>query len=109
MTIGLGLPNCQWRAYTERELIAVRDLRPANLLLIAYPGDVTQVDRIQQEAELCRELGIASPLVRVYAEHIMRDYTPAAWAKICSDMIDLYLSVGLYVELVPANEPNLEF
>lgn len=107
MGLGLGMPNAGGRQYYTREILAVRGLCPANLLFIAYPGDETQADRTRQEVTLCQELGITSPIVRVYR--------PTVWGldpKVCAEedapLFLQYGEAGVSPEWVPWNEMNLE-
>ena len=107
MTLGLGLPNAQFRKYFQRELKAVRDLGPDNLLIIAYHDDDKEYDRITQEAELCRDLGITAPLVRVYRPTV-RGLNPVVCAAEDARLFQLYLGAGLTPGWIPWNEMNIE-
>jgi len=68
---GIHLPNAQFRAYTQQELDAVIDLGAEGILALVYPSDPTQVERIEQEAELCHRIGNRKPMLRLYFPNCM--------------------------------------
>lgn len=106
MSLGLGMPNCGGRPYTDEEMQAVKNLKPANILVIAYPGDGTEPERISQVKELCDYLGIYDPNIRVYI--------PNAMSRSPQDVgFEVYLTIqpykakGLKPKVFWTNENNL--
>lgn len=89
------------------ECAAISELRPDCILALGYPDSPVLAEKVSQEAALWELLGKPRFILRVYAENITADYTPAQWARICSDLVNRYRDAGIEVELVPDNEPNL--
>ncbi|MDA8189778.1 MAG: hypothetical protein M0T85_16685 [Dehalococcoidales bacterium] len=105
---GLTMPNYQWKRWSQAELDAVVDLAPDVLVVLVYDGEIyASSDKfVQLEMLLGRLPSLKRLQLRPYAPNIPQ-FNPEGWAAECDRRIAPYRSLGIPLDLIPANEWNL--
>lgn len=107
MTLGLGLPNCAWRVFSQAEVDAVLDLRPGACLSIVFHDSPVLGAKIDQEAWLWQQLGQPPWTCRFYTGPL-QDWKPEDLAFELYILDQKYRARGMSPRWTPWNEANIE-